>query len=58
MNTTMSSSDNNDRIEVITEVQRRRRWTAAEKLALVQRTFEPGQSVSLVTRQTELSTRP
>jgi len=50
----MSSSDNNDRTEVITE--RRRRWTAAEKLALVQRTFEPGQSVSLVARQAEIST--
>lgn len=56
MYTTMSSPDNNDRIEVITEVQRRRRWTAAEKLALVQRTFEPGQSVSLVARQAEVST--
>ncbi len=53
MYTTMNSPDNNDRIEVITEVQRRRRWSAAEKLALVQRTFEPGQSVSLVARQAD-----
>lgn len=55
MYTTMAASDNNDRIEVITEVQRSRRWTAPEKLALVQRTFEPGQSVSLVARQADIS---
>ncbi len=55
MYTTMNSPDNNDRIEVITEVQRRRRWSPAEKLALVQRTFEPGQSVSLVARQADVS---
>lgn len=48
MYTIMSSSDNNDQIEVINEIQRRSRWTAAEKLALVQLTFESGQSVSLV----------
>lgn len=48
MYTIMTSSDNNERIEVINEIQRRSRWTAAEKLALVQRTFESGQSVSLV----------
>lgn len=51
MFTTMSSSDKTDRIEVVTAVQRRRRWTPDEKLALVQQTFEPGNSVSLVARQ-------
>ncbi|HBP29640.1 MAG TPA: hypothetical protein DD666_09520 [Advenella kashmirensis] len=55
MYTTMNSSDNNERIELITEVQRRRRWTSVEKLALVQRTFEAGQSVSLVARQADIS---
>lgn len=38
-------------IEVITRAQRRRRWSAAEKAALVSRTYEPGMSVSLVARQ-------
>jgi transposase len=30
------------RVEVITSVQRRRRWSAAEKIRLVEETFEPG----------------
>ncbi len=34
-------------IEVITRDQRRRRWSLAEKAALVKRTYEPGMSVSL-----------
>jgi transposase len=51
----MSSSTNTDRVEVITGVQRRRRWTPDEKLALVQQTFEPGKSVSLVARQAGVS---
>lgn len=38
-------------IEVITRDQRRRRWSATEKAALVRRTYEPGMSVSLVARQ-------
>ena len=38
-------------IEVITTDQRRRRWSLAEKSALVRRTYEPGMSVSLVARQ-------
>lgn len=31
--------------------ERRRRWTAAEKLTMVRETYEPGQSVSLVARR-------
>lgn len=41
MFTTMSSSDKTDWIEVVTAVQRRRRWTPDEKLALVQQTLSP-----------------
>ena len=37
-----------DRVEVITPVQRRRRWLAEEKAAIVQETYAPGVSVSLV----------
>jgi transposase len=40
-----------DRVEVITSVQRRRRWSAEEKAAIVQETWAPGMSVSLVARR-------
>jgi len=40
-----------DRVEVITSVQRRRRWSAEEKAAIVQETYAPGMSVSLVARR-------
>ena len=35
-----------DRVEIITSVQRRRRWTAAEKVRMVEETFEPGMTAS------------
>lgn len=38
------------RVEVITSVQRRRRWPRAEKERLVAATFEPGVTVSEVSR--------
>ena len=38
----------NARVEVVTSVERRRRWTAAEKEQLVAATLEPGASVSAV----------
>src|ERR1700720_3965131 len=38
-------------IEVITSVRRRRRWTASEKVRMVEETFEPGMTVSLVARR-------
>jgi transposase len=44
-------TNTSDRIEIITSVQRRRRWTAAEKMRLVEQTFAPGMTVSLVARQ-------
>ena len=34
------------RVEVITSVQRRRRWPTAEKIRLVEETMQPGMSVS------------
>jgi transposase len=37
--------------EIITSVQRRRRWTAPEKVRMVEETFEPGMTVSLVARR-------
>jgi transposase len=40
-----------DRVEIITSVQRRRRWTASEKVRIVEETFAPGMTVSLVARR-------
>jgi transposase len=40
-----------DRVEVITSVQRRRRWSAEEKARMVQETYAPGMTASLVARQ-------
>jgi transposase len=39
------------RVEVITSVQRRRRWPTAEKIRLVEETMQPGMSVSYVARR-------
>jgi len=39
------------RVEVITSVERRRRWSPAEKQQLVSATLEPGGSVSAVARE-------
>jgi transposase len=50
MNMTMSSATPT-RVEVVTSVQRRRRWTLEQKLEIVKQTNEPGSSVSMVTRQ-------
>ena len=47
----MSMTGKIDRVEVITSVQRRRRWSAEEKTRIVQETYAPGMSVSLVARQ-------
>src|SRR5215510_556567 len=44
-------SNPTDRVEIITSVQRRRRWTASEKVRIVEETFEPGMTISLVARR-------
>jgi transposase-like protein len=56
MLSTMSLDSKPERVEVITGVQRRRRWTPEEKLLLVQQTYVEGKSVSLVARQAASST--
>jgi transposase len=50
MDMTMSS-ETPSRVEVVTSVQRRRRWTPEQKLEIVKQTNEPGSSVSMVARQ-------
>ncbi|MGA8398134.1 MAG: IS3 family transposase [Pseudolabrys sp.] len=54
MITTMHSDQNASppRVEVITSVQRRRRWPTTEKIRLVEETMQPGMSVSYVARRT------
>ena len=47
----VSMTERIDQVEVITPVQRRRRWSAEEKARIVQETYAPGMSVSLVARQ-------
>ena len=47
----MSMTDHSPKIEVITSVQRRRRWSAAEKMRMVEETYQPDASVSLVARR-------
>jgi transposase len=47
-----------DRVEVITSVQRRRRWTPEEKIRIVKETYLPGNSVSLVARRHGIAGNP
>jgi transposase len=47
----VSMTGKSEPVEVITSVQRRRRWSAEEKAAIVQETYAPGMSVSLVARR-------
>ena len=53
MSTTMSKAPDGpfSRVEVITSVQRRRRWSTAEKVRLVEEAMQPGMSVSFVARR-------
>jgi len=43
------------RVEVITSVQRRRRWSVAEKVSLVEEAMQPGMGVSYVARRAGIS---
>lgn len=44
-------SDEYQRIEIITGTGRRRRWTAAQKLRMVEETWQTGESISEVARR-------
>ena len=50
-----TSSKEVQRIEVITSVQRRRRWSVAEKMRIVQECEQPGMSVSYVARKHDIA---
>lgn len=47
----MLMTGNNPKSEVLRGPERRRRWAAAEKIAIVAETHEPGVTVSLVARR-------
>lgn len=47
----MSMTGNNPDVEVLLGPERRRRWSAGEKVAIVAETYEPGMTVSLVARR-------
>lgn len=53
MDMTMSSI-RPTRVEVVTSVQRRRRWSSEQKLEIVKQTNEPRSSVSLVCARKQL----
>ena len=52
---TMFMTGANVKGEILTGPERRRRWSPAEKVAIVQETYEPGVTVSLVARRHGLS---
>jgi len=48
------TSPKNEEVEVL-GAERRRRWSAGEKLAMVRETYEPGMTVSLVARRRRIN---
>jgi transposase len=44
-------TNTNPPIDILSGPERRRRWAAAEKVAIVNETYEPGVTVSLVARR-------
>jgi transposase len=42
---------NGSNLEVITSVQRRRRWAVEEKISWVRRSMEPGMTISIAARE-------
>ena len=49
--TSSIDSSKKEQIEVITSVQRRRRWAPLEKMRIIEETYEPGATVSYVARK-------
>jgi transposase len=48
-------STNADRVEVLAGIQRRRRYTAEQKMTLVQEAMQPGMTISYVARRHGIS---
>jgi transposase len=51
----MHSASGTERIEVVTGIERRRRWSLGEKLKAVEESGEPGMTVSYVARKYGIS---
>jgi transposase len=51
MPSAMTSASGSDRVEVVTSVQRRRRWPLSEKLRAVEEASAPGMTVSYIARK-------
>jgi len=51
----MDNTSSNPTVEVITSVQRRRRFAPAEKEAIVRETYVPGATVSYIARKHGIS---
>ena len=49
------TSSNDQKVHVVTSVERRRYWSPYEKKSIVEETQEPGKSISYVARQHNLS---
>ena len=49
------TSSNDQKIHVVTSVERRRHWNSFEKKSIVEETQEPGKSISYVARQHNIS---
>ena len=48
--TPRTSPRSENRVEVVTSVQRRRRWSPSEKVQMIEESYEPGKTVSYVSR--------
>lgn len=44
-------TETKEKIHIITSTERRRRWSPEEKRAIIQETYQPGMSVSLIARK-------
>ena len=44
-----------EQVHVITSVERRRKWSVEEKRSIIQETYLPGMSLSLVARKYDIS---
>ena len=47
----MNNDSTNAKVEIVTTVQRRRRWSVAEKLEMLAEADQPGMSISYVARK-------
>lgn len=54
----MNNDSTNSKVEVVTTVQRRRRWSVAEKLEILAKSEQPGMSMSYLARKHGIAAAP